>query len=90
MDKALAYYREVSGIPLGIENVRYYQSLRAFGTVLYAHKAAVVTHDGNADIRKPWTGVEVLHVGKRLLAAAVGLGTPPSPGWFGELNETVA
>ncbi len=90
MEKALAYYHEVSGIPLAIDNVRYYQSLRAFGTVLYAHKAAVVTHDGNADIRKPWTGVEVLHVGKRLLAAAVGLGTPPSPAWFGELNETVA
>jgi aminoglycoside phosphotransferase (APT) family kinase protein len=89
LEKALAYYREVSGIPLALENVRYYQSLRAFGTILYGHKAAVITHTGNADIRKPWTGTEVLHVGKRLLALSVGLADPLPPTWFGELNETI-
>lgn len=89
MEKALAYYREVSGIPLALENVQYYQTLRMFGQILYGHKAAVITHAGNADIRKPWTGTEVLHVAKRLLAAGVGLGDPPAAAWFGELNETV-
>ena len=90
LEKALAYYRDASGIPLRIENVRYYQALRMFAQILYGHKAAVVTHGGNADIRKSWTGTEVLHVGKRLLASAIGLAEPPPPGWFGELNETVA
>jgi aminoglycoside phosphotransferase (APT) family kinase protein len=89
LEKALAYYREVSGIPLTLENVRYYQALRSFGAVLYGHKAAVITHHGNTDIRKPWTGTEVLYVAKRLLAAATGLCDPLRTDWFAELNETV-
>lgn len=89
MEKALAYYREVSGIPLAIENVRYYQTLRMFGQILYGHKAAVITRAGHADIRKPWTGTEVMYIAKRLLGAAVGLADMPPPGWFLELNETV-
>ena len=89
MEKALGYYREVSGIPLTIENVRYYQSLRMFGQILYGHKAAVITRTGNADIRKPWTGTEVMYVAKRLLGAGVGLAEMPPAPWFLELNETV-
>lgn len=89
LEQAIAYYREVSGIPLAIENVRYYQTLRMFGTLLYGHKAAVITEQGNADIRKAWTGTEVLHLGKRLLASAIGLPVAIPPQWFPELNETV-
>ncbi|MDB5702397.1 MAG: hypothetical protein JWL66_2596 [Sphingomonadales bacterium] len=89
LEHALAYYREVSGIDLPIENVRFYQMLRTFGAILYGHKAAVVMHTGEADIRQAWTGTEVFHLGKRMLAQAIGLGTPVDPAWFAELNETI-
>jgi aminoglycoside phosphotransferase (APT) family kinase protein len=89
LEKALAYYRETSGIALDIENVRYYQRLRAFGSILYGHKAAVITHDGNADIRHGWTGTEVAHLMKRLVANNLGIGKPIHPEWLHELNETV-
>jgi aminoglycoside phosphotransferase (APT) family kinase protein len=89
LEKAVAYYREVSGINLSVESVRYYHIIRSLGTIVYGQKAAVVTHHGNADIRKPWTGTEVYHLGKRLLAASVGLGIPIPPAWFNELNETI-
>lgn len=90
LEQALEYYREVSGIPLAIENVRFYQRLRTFGAILYGHKAAAIIQDGRADIRQGWTGTEVFHLAKRMLAGAVGLGKPVDPAWFAELNETVA
>lgn len=89
LEKALDYYGSVSGCPIPIENVRFYQTVRMLGTVLFGHRAAVISHTKPADIRKPWTGIEPLHVGKRLLAYAIGIGEPLSPSWFQELNETV-
>ena len=89
MEQALAYYREVSGIDLKIESVRYYQILRALGTIIYSHKAATITHAGGADIRQAWTGTEITHLGKRMLGAAIGLLDPVDPQWFEELNTTI-
>jgi len=89
LQKALDYYASVGGCVIPIENVRFYQSLRMLGTVLFGHRAAVITHGKTADIRKPWTGIEPLHVGKRILAHAIGIGEPISAMWFQELNETV-
>lgn len=89
LEQALAYYREVSGIALEIGNVRFYQMVRTLGTVLYGHKAATVTHGPVADIRQAWTGTEVLHLGKRMLAGVIGLADPIDPAWFEEMNLTV-
>ena len=89
MEKAVTYYREVSGIPLSLENVRFYQTVRALGMIIYSSKAATISHVGPADIRQVWTGSEVAHLGKRLLGAAMGLTAPVQPSWFEELNETI-
>jgi aminoglycoside phosphotransferase (APT) family kinase protein len=89
LEKALAYYREVSGIPLAIDNVKYYFNVRALNTIVYGQKAATVMHKGLADIRQGWTGTEVHFIGKRLLASMIGLAQPLDPSWFAELNETV-
>jgi aminoglycoside phosphotransferase (APT) family kinase protein len=89
MEQAIAYYREVSGIEVTLDSVRYYQIVRALSTVVLGHKAAVITHRGQADIRQIWTGSEVLHLGRRMLASGIGLGAPIESGWFAEMNETV-
>lgn len=89
LDHALAFYREQSGIPLQVENVRFYQMVRTLGTVLYGHKAATVTTGPVADIRQAWTGTEIAYLGKRMLAGVIGLADPIDPAWFAELNLTV-
>jgi aminoglycoside phosphotransferase (APT) family kinase protein len=89
LEHSLAYYREVSGIDVREENVRFYLRLRTFGAILYGQKAAVITHEGKADIRQGWTGTEVFYLAKRMLAEAAGIAPPVHPSWFAELNETV-
>jgi aminoglycoside phosphotransferase (APT) family kinase protein len=89
MDAAVDYYREVSGIDLTVDAVRYYQIVRALGTIQYGQRAAVTVHHGQADIRKAWTGTEIFHLGKRMLSAAIGIAEPIEPSWFQELNETI-
>jgi aminoglycoside phosphotransferase (APT) family kinase protein len=89
LEKALAYYREISGIPLAIENVQYYFIVRALNTIVYGQKAASVIHKGLADIRQGWTGSEVAFIGKRLLASMIGVTPPMDSSWFAELNETI-
>jgi aminoglycoside phosphotransferase (APT) family kinase protein len=90
MEKALAYYREISGIALSIENVRFYQRVRAFNTIIYGHKAATGLHGGKGDIRQAWTGTEVQHLGKRMTANTIGLMPAFDPSWFADLNLTVS
>lgn len=89
LEQALEYYREVSGIPVSVENVRFYQCVRALGAIQYSQRAAVIVHERKANVRQVWTGTEVAFIGKRLLAAAVGLGDPPPAEWFAELNQTI-
>ena len=89
MPQALAFYREVSGINVTLEAVKFYQITRALGTIGYGHSAAVIVQHGKADIRQAWTGTEVFHLGKRILAASIGLPVPIDAKWFGEMNETI-
>jgi len=89
LEQALDYYRETSGIDVTAENVQFYVKTRFLGQVGYGHKAATVTQKGLADIRQVWTGTEVQHLGKRLIANQIGLVTDMDPNWFAELNLTV-
>lgn len=90
LEQSLAYYREVSGIDVTIDNVRYYQMVRALGTVEFSANAARgVTESPEATIRQAWTATEVMHVGKRGLGAILGIAPGLSPEYFGELNQTV-
>jgi aminoglycoside phosphotransferase (APT) family kinase protein len=87
--QALEYYRQVSGINVTVEAVQFYFVVRALNTIVYGHKSAVIAHRGQADIRQAWTGTEIVHIGKRMLGNAIGLGKPIEPSWFAELNETI-
>jgi aminoglycoside phosphotransferase (APT) family kinase protein len=89
LEPALEYYRSVSGIEVTAASIGFYQVVRALGTIQYGHKAAVITANKQADVRQAWTGTEIAHLGKRMLAAAVGLGEPLDPAWFAELNKTI-
>jgi aminoglycoside phosphotransferase (APT) family kinase protein len=91
LEPALDYYRSVSGIDVSPERVGYYFQVRALKTVLFAQKAATSAHRSvDAPVRQTWTGTEVLHVGKRGLAAAMGLLPPLSAEHFSELNKLVS
>lgn len=89
LDMALEYYRSVSGINVTEESIRFYQNVRAFGSISFSHRAATITHSGKPDIRQIWTGTEVMFISKLMLAAAMGLAEPPSVETFNELNQSV-
>ena len=90
LEQALQYYHEVSDIRVKMESVRFYGMLRALKMIMFSQSAALGTHrTSQAHIRQAWTGTEVAHLGKRIMAAAMGLG-PPVPGSrILELNRTM-
>jgi aminoglycoside phosphotransferase (APT) family kinase protein len=88
--QALDYYHAVSGIRITPESVGYYGVMRALRMVVFGHKTATLVRDlSGAHIRQTWTATEVMHVGKQVLGAAIGLCSPPVATLFAELNETV-
>jgi aminoglycoside phosphotransferase (APT) family kinase protein len=90
LPQALDYYHSVSGIRITPEAVGYYGVMRALRMIVFGHKTAtLVRDDPGANIRQTWTATEVMHVGKRVLGAAIGLCPPPSAALFAELNESV-
>ena len=90
LPQALEYYHEQCGIRVTPEAVGYYGVMRALRMVVFGHKTAtLVRANPQAHIRQTWTGTEVMHVGKQVLGAAIGLCPPPSPDHLAELNETV-
>ncbi len=90
LEKAVAYYREVSGIDVRMENVRYYQLARLFGrAVMFAHTACVVAASDKATVRQAWTVTEVMHVVKRALGSALGWFDPVDEARFEEMNLSV-
>ena len=90
LPQALDYYHSVSGIRVTPEAVGYYGVMRALRMVVFGHKTAtIVEADPAANIRQTWTASEVMHVGKQVLGAAIGLCPPPSADHFAQLNETV-
>jgi aminoglycoside phosphotransferase (APT) family kinase protein len=90
LEKAIDYYNGASGSRVTVEQVNFYRSFHALSTVVLAHNAgrAAVRHS-YAHIRQCWTGTEVLHVMKRVLAASLGLMDAPPMSRFLELNETI-
>ncbi|WP_068071707.1 phosphotransferase family protein [Novosphingobium lentum] len=90
LPQALDYYHKISGIRVTPESVSYYGVMRALRMVVFGHRtAAIAAANPDAHIRQTWTGTEVMHVGKQVLGAAIGLCSPPSAELFAELNETV-
>lgn len=88
--QGLEYYHEVSGLRVTMDAVQFYGVLRALKMIMFSQSAALGTHHtSHAHIRQAWTGTEVAHLGKRIMAAAMGLG-PPVPGSrILELNKTM-
>jgi hypothetical protein len=90
LPQALDYYHGISGIRVTPEAVGFYRLVQSLKMIMYTESAAVGTHSTpNAHIRQAWTGTEVAHVGKRIMAAAMGLGSPLPASRFLELNKTM-
>jgi aminoglycoside phosphotransferase (APT) family kinase protein len=90
MEQAIDYYRSVGGAEISLASVQYYQLVRALKMLAFSHRTAAAVHRGaNATIRQGWTGTEVQHFGKEILAAAMGLMPMPDPGYMIELNTSV-
>lgn len=90
LNQALDYYYQVSGIRVTPEAVGFYRMVQSLKMVMYSESAAVGVHSTpNAHIRQAWTGTEVAYVGKRILAAAMGLAPPLPATRFAELNKTM-
>jgi aminoglycoside phosphotransferase (APT) family kinase protein len=90
LNQALDYYYQVSGIRVTPEAVGFYRMVQSLKMVMYSESAAVGVHSTpDAHIRQAWTGTEVAYVGKRILAAAMGLAPPLPATRFAELNKTL-
>lgn len=90
LNQALDYYYQVSGIRVTPEAVGFYRMVQSLKMVMYSESAAVGVHSTpDAHIRQAWTGTEVAYVGKRILAAAMGLAPPLPATRFAELNRTM-
>jgi aminoglycoside phosphotransferase (APT) family kinase protein len=89
--QALDYYRQVSGIEVTLEAVRFYGVIRAMRLIVMAAKAgsSVRTAPERAEIRQAWTATEVGHVCRRSLIAAMGLSQPPPASVLAEFHETI-
>lgn len=89
-EKALQFYNSVSGIGITLESLRYYQVMRALRMLIMMQNAGIaVSRRGEPDIRQAWSGTEVLHLSKHILASAMGMLPPVSAQRFAQLNETV-
>jgi aminoglycoside phosphotransferase (APT) family kinase protein len=74
LEHAIAYYTEISGIPVDTDRVRYYQRFDAFETLLYTHNSAVPLATGSdLLVRRGWSSTEVLYSARRRLAETAGI-----------------
>jgi len=90
LEKALAFYEQVSGIHVEVSSVRYYFNLRSLATLVFSHNAArAVSQSDAAQIRQAWTGTEIVYIAKRLLGAAMSLAAPLAPSRYDDLNESL-
>ena len=90
LQHAIDYYKSVGGANVTVEAVQYYQLVRALKMLVFSHQAAAcVNKSANAPIRQAWTGTEVLHFGKHILAFAMGMMPPVDPNYMTELNMSV-
>lgn len=88
--QCLDYYFEVSGIRVTPESVGFYRMVQSLKMVMYSESAAIGVHSTrDAHIRQAWTGTEVAYVGKRILAAVMGISEPLPASRFAELNKTM-
>jgi aminoglycoside phosphotransferase (APT) family kinase protein len=90
LEKALEFYRSVSGTEVTLENVKFYKYLQGLKMCQYSHNAGVaVARSPEAQIRQVWTGTEVFFVGKYNLASAMGWMEPMPVVLWAELNQSV-
>lgn len=90
LEQALEYYRSVGGAEVSVASVQYYQLVRALKMLAFSHRAGASVHrSSRTPIRQGWTGTEVCHFSKQILASAMGMALPPDPNYMIELNTSV-
>lgn len=73
MDQALAYYTEVSGIPVTKERVRYYRRFYGLPQLMFTHHAGRLVSEGRARlVRFAWTATEMQYWAELSLGTAAG------------------
>lgn len=90
LEPAIDYYRCVGGAAISVASVQYYQIVRALRMMAFSHRAGASVHRSPlAPVRQAWTGIEVHHFCKHILAFAMGMAPPPDPNYLAELNTSV-
>jgi aminoglycoside phosphotransferase (APT) family kinase protein len=91
LQKALDYYRSISGIAVSLESVSFYGLVRALKLVVLGQSAAasVMRNPDRCEIRQAWTGTEVNHNAQRILGSAMGWMGPVNPVIFDEVHLSV-
>lgn len=90
LERAVAYYNEVSGIGVTTESIGYYHVVRALRALIMMQNAGVAVASRVApDMRQAWSATEALHLCKHILASAAGMLQPISGERFAELHDTV-
>jgi aminoglycoside phosphotransferase (APT) family kinase protein len=73
LDRALAYYQEISGIHIDRSSLHYYRTLYAVQKACTALAAIRAISDRQVTARLAWAGTEVLYRARRTLAEAARL-----------------
>lgn len=91
LEKALAYYTSVSGIPVTLERVQFYGVIRAMRLIILAENCASHIHANPAlaEVRMAWTSTEVGHVCRQGMLAAMGLREPPTARMLADFHLSV-
>lgn len=80
LSQALDFYESCSGIHIDPEAVAYYGVMRAFGMMVYGSSGAyAMAQNPNLQARFAWNATEVVHMGKLVVASAIGLLPPLDP-----------
>jgi aminoglycoside phosphotransferase (APT) family kinase protein len=71
LPEALEYYLEITGVKISMETVEFYKKLYGFYRVEYA-QSALRQMSMDKLCRMPWIAIEVMHLGQKALATAIG------------------
>jgi len=87
LEQALTYYESCSGIHIEPVAVAYYGVMRAFGMLMYGSSGAyALERDADVQSRFAWNATDVTHMGKLVVASAIGLLPPIDPTRFDDMR----
>jgi aminoglycoside phosphotransferase (APT) family kinase protein len=87
LQQALDHYESCSGIHIEPASVDYYRGVHALGMLAYcSNDVNKIENFSNVLVRHAWNATEVLHLGKLVLGARMGLIPPLDPNRFAQMR----